>query len=591
MLLYRCDYLIIISSIDTKMPHFFDKYPGYKIFLSKLHYCNMIIQEKPKDTIYNFFNKELFPLLKKYNEGLEEDYFEFKTLIENPNILKSRTYQQIWENSCKVFEEGLSLSLDWVLWIENDKNKDTPKAINYYKEKETFINKMNILIHFEKEVVKSYNSNELNKIHNLQLYEFEQDLFNKNCEEDDFDDVLEKPFNNFVFLPHELGENNESLFPKNKILNDDVNRFIFENKIDNIKSNFYNEKNNNLNKINNFKNNNLKNNNNQNNNNNISNNDNNQNNNNIININSDNSESGNKRHSKISINSKSSTKSYKSDLRKKKIIKEFKFKQLKRENVDKKILRKFKKFLKHKLKDKTDNEVKNYIKNNEFWPEYIKNNLMPPFSYEKENISFKSFNTQYLCWFFEHKFALELFNIFIKNNYDDLLQLIENTYNLSEKADDFILLKTYLNIMPLIYGKETQNRSTACSSNDNKPIDDEIEIKNNNISIEEEDKKFDNMIIENDYIHDINNINNITSINNVSDLGENNNILINNINKINISNEFSNPQSFLCGNNTNMNMNINSGLNDNGFNNTNNLNDSFEEKDMINLYLNGYLNI
>ena len=591
MLLYRCDYLIIISSIDTKMPHFFDKYPGYKIFLSKLHYCNMIIQEKPKDTIYNFFNKELFPLLKKYNEGLEEDYFEFKTLIENPNILKSRTYQQIWENSCKVFEEGLSLSLDWVLWIENDKNKDTPKAINYYKEKETFINKMNILIHFEKEVVKSYNSNELNKIHNLQLYEFEQDLFNKNCEEDDFDDVLEKPFNNFVFLPHELGENNESLFPKNKILNDDVNRFIFENKIDNIKSNFYNEKNNNLNKINNFKNNNLKNNNNQNNNNNINNNDNNQNNNNIININSDNSESGNKRHSKISINSKSSTKSYKSDLRKKKIIKEFKFKQLKRENVDKKILRKFKKFLKHKLKDKTDNEVKNYIKNNEFWPEYIKNNLMPPFSYEKENISFKSFNTQYLCWFFEHKFALELFNIFIKNNYDDLLQLIENTYNLSEKADDFILLKTYLNTMPLIYGKETQNRSTACSSNDNKPIDDEIEIKNNNISIEEEDKKFDNMIIENDFIHDINNISNITNINNVNDLGENNNILINNINKINISNEFSNPQSFLCGNNTNMNMNINSGLNDNGFNNTNNLNDSFEEKDMINLYLNGYLNI
>ena len=145
--------------------------------------------------------------------------------------------------------------------------------------------------------------------------------------------------------------------------------------------------------------------------------------------------------------------------------------------------------------------------------------------------------------------------------------------------------------MPLIYGKETQNRSTACSSNDNKPIDDEIEIKNNNISIEEEDKKFDNMIIENDFIHDINNISNITNINNVNDLGENNNILINNINKINISNEFSNPQSFLCGNNTNMNMNINSGLNDNGFNNTNNLNDSFEEKDMINLYLNGYLNI
>ena len=117
MFLYRCEYLILISSIDSKMPHFFDKYPGFKIFLYKLYYCSMIIQEKSKDEIYSFFNKELFPLLKKYNQGLEEDYYEFKTLIENPNILKSRTYQQIWENACKVFEESLSLSLDWILWI------------------------------------------------------------------------------------------------------------------------------------------------------------------------------------------------------------------------------------------------------------------------------------------------------------------------------------------------------------------------------------------------------------------------------------------------------------------------------------------
>ena len=595
MFLYRCEYLILISSIDSKMPHFFDKYPGYKIFLYKLHYCSLIIQEKSKDEIYSFFNKELFPLLKKYNQGLEEDYFEFKTLIENPNILKSRTYQQIWENACKVFEESLSLSLDWILWIEADKNKNTPKANDYYKEKENFINKMNIIINFEKEVIKSFNANEMNKGHNLQLYEFEQDLFNKNLQESDFDDVLEKPFNNFLFLPFDLGENNETIFPKNKPLNDDVNHVIFENKIDFNKSNFYNEKNNNFNKINNFKINNLKINNN---------NDNNKNNNNNNIIINNNTESitnnfnsiGNKRNSKISINSKSSNKSYKSDLRKKK-IKEFKFKQLKRENVDKKILRKFKKFLKHILKNKNekenDNEVKNYISNNEFWFDYIKMNLMPPFCYDKEKISFKSFNTQYLCWFFEHKFSLELFNIFIKNNYDDLLELIVNAYNLNEQSDDFVLLKTYINTMPLIYGKESQNRSTACSANDNKPIDDEI--NNNQISIEEEDNKicddknFGNMILENDFIHDINNINNDNDIN------VNNNVLINsNINKININNDFSNSQTLFYGNNTNMiDINVNSGLNDNGFNNTN-LNDSFEEKEMnnmTNLCLNGYINL
>ena len=595
MLLYRCEYLQIISSIDSKMPHFFDKYPGYKIFLSKLHYCNIIIQEKPKDEIYNFFNKELFPLLKKYNEGIGEDYFEFKDLIENPNILKSRTYQQIWEKSCKVFEAGLNLSLDWVLWIENETNNNSPKVISYYKEKENFIKEINIIINYEKEVIKCFKSNELNKSHNFPLYEFEQDLLNKNCEENEFDDVMEKPFNNFIFLPHELSENNEQLFSKNKSLNDDVNHVIFENKIDFINNNLYNDKINNFNIINNLKNNNL----------NLINNKNNNSNNintnsiKLININNDSlslniNTIGNKRNSKISINSKisnnskisinskGSTKSYKSDLRKKK-IKEFKFKHLKRENVDKKILRKFKKFLKNKLKEKKDNEVKNYINNNEFWLEYIKVNLMPPFNYDKEKKSFKSFNTQYLCWFFEHKFALELFNIFTKNYYDDLLKLIINTYNLDEDTEDYLLLKTYINTMPLIYGKENQNRSTACSSNDNKPIDDEL--NNNQISIEEEedkkndneicDKKFENMIIENDYIHDIDNINNINNIN----MNINNNILIdnmNNINKININNEFSNPQTVLYGDNSNMNLNSN--LNENGFNNGN-INDSFEENE------------
>ena len=82
---------------------------------------------------------------------------------------------------------------------------------------------------------------------------------------------------------------------------------------------------------------------------------------------------------------------------------------------------------------------------------------------------------------------MELFNIFTKNYYDDLLKLIINTYNLDEDTEDYLLLKTYINTMPLIYGKENQNRSTACSSNDNKPIDDEL--NNNQISIEEEEDK------------------------------------------------------------------------------------------------------
>ena len=590
MLLFRCEYLQIISFIESRMPHFLDKYPGYKIVLFKLHYFGMIIQEKPHDEIYNFFNKELFPLLRKYNNGIDEDYYDFKSIIENPKIIQTRSYQQMWEKACNILLSGLSLGIDWILWIENSKNKNTPEVINYYKEKEKFVKEFNFLINLEKEIVSNYQFNESNKYHNLHLSEFEPDnkmpLFNNEFE---FNDVDDKPFDNFIFSPCNSDENKNQILSNNKPLKDDVNNVIFENKNELINYNFYidlnnNLKNNNLNLINftndeNNKNKNI---------NNLNSEENNKNNNTesfSLNSNS----IGTKRNSKITINSRGSVKSYKTDLRKKK-IKEYKFRQLKRENVDKKILRKFKKFLKIKSKEKEDNEIKSFIKSNEFWPEYIKLNLMPPFTYDKEKISFKSFNTQYLCWFFEHKFSLELFNIFVRDNYENLLTMIKEAYTLSENSDDYSLLKNYINTMPLIYGKESENRSTAYNSNA-KPFDDDInevngisQTNNDGINFEEDknndnevNKKYD-MIIEEDVINsneneDFNNINNIDINNNMLNINSFNNM--NNINNINnINNDFSNPQTFLYGRDSNLNIDPN--IIENDVNNSN-LNNSFEE--------------
>ena len=590
MLLFRCEYLQIIDFIESRMPHFLDKYPGYKIVLYKLHYFRMIIQEKPHDEIYNFFNKDLFPLLRKYNNGTDEDYYDFKSIIENPKIIQTRTYQQIWEKACNILSSGLSLGFDWILWVENEKNKNSPEVIKYNKEKENFVKEINILINLEKEIVTNYQINDSNKYHNLHLSEFEQELFNN---EFDFNDVDDKPFDNFIFPPRNSDENTNQFLSNNKSLKDDVNHVIFENKNELINYNFNSDlnnnlKNNNLNLIN------------------FINDENNKNNKNIINLNSEennknnNTESfslnsnsiGTKRNSKITINSRGSVKSYKSDLRKKK-IKEYKFRQLKRENVDKKILRKFKKFLKIKSKEKEDNEIKSFIKSNEFWPEYIKLNLMPPFNYDKENISFKSFNTQYLCWFFEHKFSLELFNIFVRDNYQNLLTMIKEAYTLSENSDDYSLLKNYINTMPLIYGKESENRSTAYCSNA-KPFDDDInEVNgvnqtnndginfekniNNDIGLDNEvNKKYDDMIIEEEIINsndneDFNCINNIDINNNMLNINPFNNM--NNINNINnINNDFSNPQTFIYGRDLDPN------INENDINNSNsNLNNSFEE--------------
>ena len=529
----------------------------------------MIIQERKKKKIYKFLNQELFLILKKLNSIIGDDYYDFNYLIENPIILKSRSYQKTLENSFKIFEEGLSLSLDWILYIENQKTKDNTKTEGYYKGREKFIEKINILINYEKEILKNYeesNSNTNKLPNNLLKFECENNLDFNNILFDSFlDDNEDRPEDNSSLLSHEQIKSPEYSFDKNKDFFTDINRFIFANK--NIINNnqIYNEK-----KIN-FKENNLKLINlNKNNNNNSNNSD-------SFSINA--SSIGNKRSSKISIQSKGSAKSY--DLRKKK-IKEYKFVEFKRENIDKKIIRKFKKFLKTKLKEKTDNEIKNYIINNEFWLDYIKLNLMPPFIYEKEKITFKSFNTQYLCWLFEHKFSSELFNIFIDLNYDIILYYIKKKYSLVEKSEDYILLQNYLYSMPLIYRKENNHNNSTEYSNNLKLFEDEI-ISNNQIDIEKEkdndnennDKKMINMILEDDLIHDNEKI---INPNNIS-LNIKNNIIssneINNVNNFCNNDDTLGLQSFLYGDDSNKN-NLDLNFMSKEFN-INDSNDSFEE--------------
>ena len=527
----------------------------------------MIIQNKPADEVYIFLNKELFPLLNKYNEVINYDYFDFKYLLENPDILKSSFYQQILENVCKIFVSGLNLSLDWILWIEKEKDKNSPKAINYFKEKDVFVNKIDSLIEYEKEIVKKYKDTTFNINHSFESnLDKNLDIFHKILEENYSNFEEQKSLDNSAFFPLESEKNNDYLFLGKKSLNDDVNNVIFENKNYLINYHLYNDKFNN-----NLKNNNLNNKNKNNNNNKINSSSN-------ISINDSFSNNISTKDNK-SNGTNESIKKKQFDLRKKK-IKQFKFHILKRENVDKKILRKFKKFLKTKLREKVENEVKNYINNNQFWPDYIKMNLMPPFYYDKEKIKFKSFNTKYLCWLFEHKYALELFNIFIKINNYDILKLIENAYNINKNSNDYMLLKTYINTMPSIYGVKDENRVISYTSNiqqyeGDKNINkiNKEEYKNQNYEFNE---GIDNMIIENGYIYSKENINNINTINVNNSLINNDYMnIINNNYKLDNINTFSNPQTFTIEDNTNNNMDIN--MKENDFNNKI-LNESFEDR-------------
>ena len=482
----------------------------------------------------HFFNKDLFPLLNKYTiKGLDQDFFDFKNLMEDANIIKSRTYKQAWKNACQVFMKGISLCFDNLFLIQEKNNKnDNDMYEGYIKNKENFVKDVNILFRFEKVISEYYQNYKNNEIH-IYKSENKYDIFSIK----DFDKGVLDEFN---FNEDENSDLFESKIPFENYYNPD---FIFDNKKFFINNNFNDKEINNNSKINNNNNKNNKN------------------------------ESNNKTNNL-------KFKSYKYDFRKKK-IKEYKFITIKRENVDKKILRKFKKFLKHKLKEKTDNEIKNYIKNNGFWPDYISMNLMPPFSYDKENISFKSFNTKYLCWFFEHKFSLELFNIFIKIKYKELLELIKDDNKLKENSTDYNLLKTYINSMPMIYGNDA-TRSTAFSSNIAESDQEDIKKNSEQISIEEENSSENN---NNKSIDKENNKMGIDSEINKDSSFMNNNDINFDIN-INSENNNYNNNNFLDGNNllyndeNNTEMIISPNLNENC---DNNLNNSFENnsKDMI----------
>jgi hypothetical protein len=136
-----------------------------------------------------------------------------------------------------------------------------------------------------------------------------------------------------------------------------------------------------------------------------------------------------------------------------KFTKNFQFKFTKRENIDKKVLRHFRKFLKNQFSKKQNEYVVNIISNNSFWFDFINTKLLPPFNYQSEGKKFKSFNTEYMIWIFKHSFSLELYSIYINSQFQNILHYFQNKFNLQDKTTDneLALLKIYLNSMAKVF--------------------------------------------------------------------------------------------------------------------------------------------
>ena len=136
-------------------------------------------------------------------------------------------------------------------------------------------------------------------------------------------------------------------------------------------------------------------------------------------------------------------------------LKTFNPKFLKKENIDKKIFRRFRKFVRSIYK--TNKNLPLFKKNPLFWQKFYSKNLLPPvkimLSQNGQLIEHKSFNTQYLIWLFNQEGTSDLFEMFAKNETENVIKNFIEEYDLSDSKEPDIIgkLKEYIKYIPEIY--------------------------------------------------------------------------------------------------------------------------------------------
>ena len=150
-------------------------------------------------------------------------------------------------------------------------------------------------------------------------------------------------------------------------------------------------------------------------------------------------------------------------------LKTFNPKFLKKENIDKKIFRRFRKFVKALYK--TNRNLPMFVKNPLFWKKFYVKNLLPPVKIIlKENghlIEHKSFNTQYLIWLFSQEGTSELFEMFSKNEMNNIINNFVEEYNLRESKEPDIIekIKHYIKNIPEIYSQQNEGKKIILEEN------------------------------------------------------------------------------------------------------------------------------
>ena len=139
----------------------------------------------------------------------------------------------------------------------------------------------------------------------------------------------------------------------------------------------------------------------------------------------------------------------------------FKPKYIKRETIDKKIIRSFKNYVVKEYKSNKF-EINETTMDQNFFINLINGNLLPPLDFHDLNtdeyIKFNSFNCSYLLWFFSKKGVKEIYNQFITEKGKEFVNDMSQYYEISLEEKN--QLNSYIMNFPYIFDISLVNNIT-----------------------------------------------------------------------------------------------------------------------------------
>ena len=497
---FNKDFDGIINKIEKKFPYFFnEKNHGLLYIIQKLRFFELLREENINEA-KTFYQEKLLILLKEVKkQNWETKNKFFNKLIKKPSlVLKQGDLQKKYYDSFNYeLDKSIRsfLAVDETNEIQSKNEFYSSNNINYSSSLDFDNLKINInskKYHKSKEIIidKETNDDDKNEensdekngeldIENWSTQEefsdFEEEIQQKcseNLENKKSGEIDEKHINAAPFLTENenLGDINDpvcnnspfirdfsisSSFSKSHKNSDDIfNNFPQEQEDDNIENDFIidtSSKNNHniISGKNNY--NNLYNNLNQ-------------------NQNSDdyNREISTKTKStKSKISQKSSNKKGKNKNNQEIIFNQlpflnsFKPKYIKRETIDKKIIRTFKNYVVKEYKEHRL-ELNNVTMDQDFFINFVNGNLLPPIDFYDattgEYIKFNSFNCSYLLWFFSKKGVKEIYGNFINEKGKEFIDNLSDYYEISSEEKN--QLHSYIFNFPFIFDISLVNNIT-----------------------------------------------------------------------------------------------------------------------------------